>query len=119
MDTGRAETVSLKNNWEVTFNGLPYLDAAGDPIRYTVVEIMESEDWIPVYGEIIVIDNQTGNPTYETTVTNHYRWTNAVELPATGGTGYPIYILIGLILISAPFVYGFSLRRRYERRTRQ
>ena len=119
VDTGRAETVSLKNNWEVTFNGLPYLDAAGDPIRYTVVEIMENEEWIPAYGEIIVIENEMGNPTYETTITNHYRWTYAVELPATGGTGYPPYILIGLILISAPFVYGFRLRRRHERRTRQ
>jgi LPXTG-motif cell wall-anchored protein len=119
VDTGRAEIVSLKNGWQITFHGLPYLDAEGVPIRYTVVEIMESKDWIPVYGEITVISNNGGNPTYETTVTNHYRWTNAVELPSTGGIGYPLYILIGLILISAPFVYGFILRRRHERRTRQ
>ena len=39
-----------------------------------------------------------------------------VELPATGGIGTPIYILCGLILITAPLVYGLSLRRRYERR---
>lgn len=38
------------------------------------------------------------------------------ELPSTGGIGIPIYILCGLILISAPLVYGFRLRRIYGRR---
>jgi hypothetical protein len=42
-----------------------------------------------------------------------------VELPATGGIGTPIYILCGLILVSGPFVYGFSLRRRYGRRSKK
>ena len=41
-----------------------------------------------------------------------------VELPSTGGTGTPIYILCGLILVFGPIVYGFSLRRRYERRSK-
>jgi uncharacterized surface anchored protein len=40
-----------------------------------------------------------------------------VELPATGGIGIPIYILCGLTLVLGPFVYGFSLRRRYGRRS--
>ena len=39
-----------------------------------------------------------------------------VELPATGGIGTLIYILCGLTLVLGPFVYGFSLRRRYGRR---
>ena len=39
-----------------------------------------------------------------------------VELPATGGIGTPIYILCGLTLVLGPFIYGFSLRRRYGRR---
>ena len=42
-----------------------------------------------------------------------------VELPATGGIGTPIYILCGLFLVSAPLVYGLSLRRKYERRLRE
>ena len=42
-----------------------------------------------------------------------------VELPATGGIGTPIYILCGLFLVSAPLVYGLSLRRKYERRSRE
>ena len=37
------------------------------------------------------------------------------ELPATGGTGIYLYILCGLALMAAPFVYGFSLWRRRER----
>ena len=39
-----------------------------------------------------------------------------VELPATGGIGLHFYILCGLPLVICPFVYGFSLRRRYGRR---
>ena len=41
-----------------------------------------------------------------------------VELPATGGIGTPMYILCGLTLVVVPLVYGFSLRRRYERRSK-
>ena len=40
-------------------------------------------------------------------------------LPATGGIGTPIYMLCGLMLTLGPLVYGFSLRRRYERRSRK
>ena len=57
--------------------------------------------------------------TYRTTVTNHYRWANAYELPETGGTGIPLYILCGLFLVLAPLVYGIRLRREYERRSRE
>ena len=38
------------------------------------------------------------------------------ELPATGGIGTPIYILCGVIFMLAPFVYGFKMRRKFERR---
>ena len=41
-----------------------------------------------------------------------------VELPATGGPGTLLYILCGLILAFGPLVYGLSLRRRYERRSK-
>lgn len=41
------------------------------------------------------------------------------ELPSTGGMGMPLYILCGLMLILAPLVYGFSLRRKYERRSQK
>ena len=42
-----------------------------------------------------------------------------IELPATGGIGLPVYILCGLTLVIGPLVYGFSLRRRNGRRSKQ
>ena len=117
IDTGRTETVSLKNNWTVTFHGLPYYDQHGNPITYTVVEAWDNRDWIPVYGPVVTVSGR--NTTYETTVTNVYRWVDAFELPSTGGIGYPLLILIGLALMSAPFVYGLSLRRRYRKEARE
>ena len=117
VDTGRTETANLKNGWTVTFYGLPYYDADGVPISYSVVEVWESRDWITIYGDINL---KTGkNPTYETTVINRYRWMDAFELPGTGGIGQPLLILIGLIFVSAPFVYGFSMRRRYRKGARE
>ena len=115
VDAGRDETLNLKSNWEATFQGLPYKDENGNVIQYKIVEV-DYSDWIPVYGEVTKIGNTN---TYQTTLTNHYRWTDAVELPATGGVGFPLYILIGLTLMAAPFVYGFRLRREYERRSRE
>ena len=38
-------------------------------------------------------------------------------LPSTGGIGTFVYILCGLIFVFGPLVYGFSLRRRYKRRS--
>ena len=117
VDTGRTETISLKSNWTAVFNGLPYLDDDGNPIAYTVVESWENNDWIPIYGPITAIGGDI--PTYETTITNTYRWTGSYELPATGGIGTPIYILCGLVLTLGPLVYGFSLRRRCGRRSKK
>ena len=62
-----------------------------------------------VAGEYI-----TGNQLLTVTVKN----LRGYELPSTGGTGIFINILCGLFLVSAPLVYGLSLRRRYERRSR-
>ena len=93
------------------------LDEEGNPIVYTVVESWDNEDWIPTYGPVTTIAGQI--PTYETTVTNTYRWTGSVELPGTGGMGTPIYILCGSALMFAPLVYGFRLRRRYGRRSKE
>ena len=92
-------------------------DKNGEPIAYTVVETWETDDWIPNYGPVTATDGSI--PTYETVVTNVYRWTGSFELPGTGGIGYPIYILGGLILIMAPLVYGLSLRRRCRKGERE
>ena len=49
----------------------------------------------------------------------HIQNLRGYELPSTGGIGTPIYILSGLALSLAPLVYGLSLRRRYERRSKR
>ena len=55
----------------------------------------------------------TGNQLLTMTVKN----LRGYKLPSTGGAGI-FYILCGLFLVAAPLVYGFSLRRRYERRSK-
>ena len=57
----------------------------------------------------------TGNKTLSLTVEN----LRGYELPSTGGHGTLLYILCGTILILGPFVYGFSLRCRNERRSKK
>ena len=117
VDTGRSEIINLKGNWTVEFKGLPYLDDNDEPIVYTVVEVWETADWIPVYEPVTASGGKI--PTYSVTIVNVYRWTGDYELPSTGGIGKNLYILFGLILVIGPFVYGFSLRRRYERRSKR
>ena len=63
-----------------------------------------------VSGEYIV-----GNNLLTVTVKN----LRGYALPSTGGTGIFFNILCGLFLVSAPLVYGLSLRRKYERRPRE
>jgi uncharacterized surface anchored protein len=63
-----------------------------------------------VTGEYI-----TGSKLLTVTVKN----LRGYELPSTGGLGIFFNILCGLLLISAPLVYGLSLRRKYERRSRE
>lgn len=114
---GRTVTLNLKNNWTDTFKGLPYKDSNGNVIKYTVVEGNDFLDWIPVYEPVQEIRGSP--PTYEALITNHYRWTGSVELPSTGGLGYPVYMLIGLTLVIVPFVYTFKLKKQYERGNNQ
>ena len=57
----------------------------------------------------------TGNKTLSLTVEN----LRGYALPTTGGIGTLLYILCGLTLVLGPFVYGFGLRRRCERRSKR
>ena len=56
----------------------------------------------------------TGNKMLSLTVEN----LRGYELPSTGGTGVLLYMLCGLVLVLGPLVYGFSLKRKYERRAK-
>ncbi|MBQ7355575.1 MAG: Cna B-type domain-containing protein [Clostridia bacterium] len=116
-DTGRTITLSLKNGWQDTFRGLPYTDEDGNIIVYSVEESWATEDWLPSYGEMITVNGDGDVPTYETTVTNTYRWGRGYELPATGGLGQAPWLLGGAVILLLSVV-GFVLRRKRERRDR-
>ncbi|MBQ6719191.1 MAG: Cna B-type domain-containing protein [Oscillospiraceae bacterium] len=112
--TGRTVTLSLKNSWTATFQGLPYSDSNGNRIVYTVEERWTSDDWIPYYGEIEISDGDP--PTYSTVITNVNRWGTGVQLPSTGSAARMMYVLCGSGIIAASLVYGIGLRRKRERR---
>lgn len=115
--TGRTEILSLQNDWQVTFEGLPYKDNDGNTIVYTVKEVFDVEGWKTTVGDMIFMQ---GSPGYYTTVIiNRNLAGYGVELPSTGGIGTIIYILCGVVLVLAPFVYILSLRRKCERRSKR
>lgn len=116
-DTGRSVTLSLRNNWKNTFQGLPYVDDTGNVIAYSVEESWNTLDWVPEYGEVVTLD---GNPpTYSTTVTNRYIWGYSIpQLPSTGTAARMLYILCGGSIMLASLGYGIVLRRKRERRTK-
>ena len=113
-DTGRTVTLNLKNGWNATFQGLPYVDANGNIIAYSVQESWKTEDWIPYYGEITT--NSGDPPTYSTVITNVYRWGTGAQLPSTGSAARICYVLCGGSMMLTSLVYGIVLRRRRERR---
>ncbi len=118
-ETGRTVTLNLKNGWTDTFWGLPYKDNSGEVIKYTVEESWETEDWLPEYGKVIEVKETGQLPTYETTVTNAYRWGHGYELPSTGGIGRKVWILSGFIIMIGALVFGCILRRKRERRLKE
>jgi len=113
-DTGRTVTLNLKNHWTDTFRGLPYTDDTGELIRYSVQENWATPDWIPQYGEILVIDGAP--PTYSTTITNHYRWGQGAILPSTGSAARMLFVLCGGGIMLASLVYGIVIRSKRGRR---
>lgn len=114
MDTGRTITLSLKNNWQDAFVGLPYKDDNGNVITYSIVESWETEDWLPIYGEVRRIESSP--PTYEVDLTNSYRWGRGYLLPETGGSGGSelIWILSGSAIMLTGLIYGYLMWRRQK-----
>ena len=113
VNTGRTMTLTLKNNWEGIFQGLPYADNDGNVIRYTVTEDWKKERWATTYGEILVSDGSP--PIYSTVITNTYH-PGGPELPATGSAARLLFILCGSCIILGTLVYGIESRRKRERR---
>ncbi len=116
IPTGRTVTLTLKNNWEGAFLGLPYADADGNVIQYTVSEVWEKDKWSTVYGEITVSDGSP--PTYSANITNKYN-IGGPELPSTGSAARMIYVLCGGSMMLGSLVCAICLRRKRERRLKQ
>ena len=110
-DTGRSEILTLKNDWSAVFRGLPYADAEGKVISYTVKEIPVSDQWQVTYGSIT--SSGLNPPTYSTVVTNTWR-TGGPELPATGFGHRLVFFLCGfmIMLVSA----GYGCFRRWKQK---
>ena len=111
--TGRTVTLSLKNDWQDTFRGLPYTDANGKVIDYTVEERWDNNDWVTRYGPVQASSGDP--PIYNTTIVNEYRWgSGGPELPSTGTMGRTLYQLCGGSIMLLTLACAVVLRRKRE-----
>ena len=115
IESGRTVTLNLKNNWKGVFQGLPYKSESGEVIKYSVVENWEAERWIVKYGEMTASGEDP--PTYSVVITNTYI-PGGPMLPSTGTSARLMYTLCGWSIILGALVYGITLRRKRERRTK-
>ena len=114
-ETGRTVTLSLRNNFQDVFRGLPYTDEHGNVIVYTVEESWDNGEWIPSYGPVNASGAST--PTYSTTITNrNVTGIGGPALPSTGTSARMLYVLCGAAIMLASLVYGMIERRKQERR---
>ena len=112
-DTGRTVTLSLKNNWKAVFRGLPYTDADGNVILYTVKEVQSKDKWIVSYGQTVA--SGSSPPNYSTTITNTYR-TGGPPMPTTGSPLRMIYTAVGMFIMFGSLICGIALRYIRQRR---
>ena len=113
VNTGRTLTLTLKNNWQGTFLGLPYKDGDGNVIQYTVVESWDVPRWNTKYEPM---QTSGGDPVnYSVTITNTYH-PGGPELPSTGSAARLMYVLCGSGMMLGALVYGIGSRRKRERR---
>ena len=113
LHTGRSVTLNLKNGWQGSFLGLPYTDASGNVIVYTVEESWQREGWTTQYGPVLTSGGSP--PTYSVNITNTY-YPGGPELPATGSAARMLYVLCGSGIMLGTLVYGIVSRRKRERR---
>lgn len=113
--TGRTVVLTLKNGWQDVFRGLPYTDADGNVIEYTVREVKFANNWNVSYSEITASGGSP--PTYSVTVTNTY-YTGGPILPTTGSFARLLFILCGAGIMLCALIYGIWYRCSRERRSK-
>lgn len=114
VNTGRSMTLTLKNNWQGVFQGLPYKDDNGNVIQYTVQEIWEQAKWSTHYAEVKASGGSP--PAYSVVITNTYH-PGGPELPSTGSSARLQHTLWGAGILLATLVFAIGSRRKRERRT--
>ena len=90
-----------------------------DDTKYWFIFCNNTEDYCGTCRTIMGDTNASRIPLEQIGRINATNEPADCELPATGGIGPILYILCGVTLVSAPLVYGLSLRRKYERRFRE
>ena len=115
VNSGRTVTLNLKNGWSGSFQGLPYKNADGKVIQYSVQEVWKKTGWTTDCGEVITTDGSP--PTYSATITNTFH-PYGPPLPSTGTAARSMYELSGLAIMLGSLAYGFGSRRKRERRTK-
>ena len=93
------ETVTLKKSegWAHSWDNLEKTDANGQTWRYTITEVLPSENW--KLWTVSYANNggiQTGLIQIKNTVSGNYTY----ELPKTGGSGINDYVLLGLLAMA-------------------
>jgi len=107
---GSPVTLNKSNNWSYSWGKLetPLTSSDGISYKYYVREVGTSNAYSVSYENNSGIED--GTMIVKNTVVEY-------ELPDTGGIGTIVYTLGGTaLMLSALIVYGFSLRRRRERR---
>lgn len=104
-DQTLVDTVSLSdaNNWQYTWSKLARQDENGNKLLYTVKEEAVS-------GYTTSYSNNDGIASGEITIKNKQKSNIDYTLPATGGPGLYLYLIIGLGTI----ICGFALGRKFK-----
>ena len=105
------------NDWEYVWTTksdfrLPATDGEGKPYYYTVEEVDAPSDHTITYTNNNGIE--VGGD--EIVITNRENKKIDYTLPATGGSGTLPYMAGGIAVLASGLLYGYSLRRRRERR---
>lgn len=79
-------------------------------------EMLQTDIYDDTHTDNLMNKNSTVDGIWKITNKNTNR---DPTLPSTGGTGTPIYILCGCALVAVPFIYGFSMKRKYKRRSKK
>ena len=105
--------IEESSNWQKKITGLPLTGKNND--GETVYYSYYIEE-VPVPNYTTSYENNGGITSGTITITNQSTENPSYTLPATGGSGTLPYMAGGIAVLASGLLYGYSLRRRRERR---